>query len=136
MVSELTLDSHRTFLDARGALCPLELVKILDFPVVRLFWVARVPAGLERGGHAHKQCSQYLVCISGPIEVTVSDGTGSVELQLEPGQGLLIRPGLWATERYSGDGAVLLVLCDRPYDKGDYIADFAEFLTYRRACEA
>jgi len=42
---------------------------------------------------------------------------------------LLIPPGIWAREDYLTDGAVLMVLCDRIYEEGDYIRDYDEFKT-------
>lgn len=130
-VSELSVVSHATYVDDRGALCPIELEQVVGFPVVRMFWVSRVPDGQERGGHAHKKCSQYLICLEGSVEVSVSDGTETAEIRLDQGQALLVQPGLWASERYS-KGALLLVLCDQLYDTKDYIVDLDAFLTYRR----
>lgn len=132
VVGDLAVVSHAGYVDARGVLCPIELARVLDFPVVRLFWVTRVPAGQERGGHAHKRCSQYLICLTGSIEVTAKDGADTVTLVLGPGQAVLLKPGIWAAERYSSEDALLLVLCDQPYDPDDYITDLNAFLTFRR----
>jgi dTDP-4-dehydrorhamnose 3,5-epimerase-like enzyme len=132
---ELSVVTHQSYVDHRGALCPIELSRVLSFPLVRLFWVSRVPAGQERGGHAHKQCSQYLICVEGQVTVSVHDGNRMSEFHLGPGQALLVPPAIWASERY-GEGAILLVLCDRPYEKEDYIADMDVFLTYRRELTA
>jgi hypothetical protein len=45
--------------------------------------------------------------------------------------GLLVPPGIWAEEIYEKPHSVLAVLCDRPYEEGDYIRDFEEFKAYR-----
>ena len=132
LVGELAVVSHAGHADARGLLCPIELAKVLDFPVRRLFWVTRVPAGQERGGHAHKLCSQYLICLAGSIEVTATDGEDTAVLMLEPGQALLLKPGIWAAERYRSEEALLLVLCDQAYDRDDYITEIDAFRSYRR----
>lgn len=132
VVRDLSVATHPCHADARGALWPLELSRAVDFAPVRLFWVAQVPNGQSRGGHAHKGCSQYMICQSGSIDVEVHDGAETAAFGLQPGQALLIPPGLWASERYNGTDAMLLVLCDRPYDRDDYIASMEEFLSYRR----
>jgi UDP-2-acetamido-3-amino-2,3-dideoxy-glucuronate N-acetyltransferase len=131
-VGDLAVVSHAGYVDARGVLCPIELARVLDFPILRLFWVTRVPTGQERGGHAHRRCSQYLICMTGSIEVTATDGEETVGLMLEPGQAVLLKPGIWAAERYLSEDALLLVLCDQPYDPDDYITDIDTFLSYRQ----
>ena len=88
----------RAFRDARGVLVPLELAQAVPFPVRRVFWITDVPAGTERGGHAHKTCHQYLVCIGGLIQVGVDDGTATRTLPLPAGSALHVPPGIYATE--------------------------------------
>jgi dTDP-4-dehydrorhamnose 3,5-epimerase-like enzyme len=84
-----------------------------------------------RGRHAHKRCSQLLISTSGKIEIKVNNGSQEVIHTLQsPGIGLLIPPGIWAEQLYLTDGAILTVICDRPYEPEDYIRDFSEFLNF------
>ena len=81
-----------------------------------------------RGNHAHKICQQLLVCVSGEIEVICDDGLNQRIYRLsEMGKGLLIPPGIWASEKYINEGSVLMVLCDQAYEKNDYIFNYEEF---------
>jgi WxcM-like, C-terminal. len=81
-----------------------------------------------RGDHAHKQCSQLLVCVSGQIRVVCDDGLVETYHLLDSMNcGLLVPPCIWAKEEYVTDGAVLMVLCDRNYEEDDYIRDYNDF---------
>lgn len=103
----------------------------LPFPIVRLFFV-RAAAGARRGMHAHRRCSQFMMCVSGAIEVTCDDGEAKRTLVLDqPNLGVLVPPSIWATETYREAGSVLAVACDRPYEEDDYIRDYDEFRRYR-----
>jgi UDP-2-acetamido-3-amino-2,3-dideoxy-glucuronate N-acetyltransferase len=130
-IDTVRLDTLPTMRDARGALTVAEFSKFVPFPVVRLFFVRDVPPGTMRGQHAHYHCSQYMACVSGRLRITVADGTDESVLELAPGQGVFIAPGIFATETYLDANSVMLALCDRPYEREDYIHTMDEFLKYR-----
>jgi hypothetical protein len=44
----------------------------------------------------------------------------------------VIPPGIWAEQVYEEENSILMVLCDREYDEGDYIRDFNEFLLFKK----
>jgi hypothetical protein len=111
------------FRDARGVLVPVEFEKVVPFSVRRLFWLSEVPAGGVRGGHAHRRCQQFLICMSGLVAVEVFDGDAERIIELGFGQALHIRSGLFSTERFPKEGGLLAVLCDRPYEADDYLFD-------------
>jgi hypothetical protein len=98
------------------------------FPIARLFTITDVPAGASRGNHAHRICSQMLVCLAGRITVHLDDGNESLSVRL-PGEdaGLLIPPLIWNRVQFETDGGVLLVVCDEAYDEADYLRSRAEF---------
>lgn len=106
-----------------------EFGRDLPFMPKRYFVVFDVPSAEVRGEHAHRQCHQFLVCISGNMSVVVDDGTHREEFRLDrPDAGLHISPLVWATQyRYSPD-AVLLVFASEHYDAADYIRNYDEFL--------
>ncbi|MDB4945226.1 MAG: hypothetical protein JWP97_4760 [Labilithrix sp.] len=124
------LPSHRS---ADGELVVVEHGQAIPYVVRRMFTV-RADAGAIRGRHAHKRCSQFLVCSHGRIEVDCDDGSREVTFELATGtRGLLVPPGIWATERYVTADSVLVVLCDRLYEADDYLRDHDQFLAWRRA---
>lgn len=114
--------------DKRGELTVLEQ---MPFEVVRFFYVHDVPAGTTRGQHGHFRCRQYLICQVGRLLVEMTDGTDTRRFELQPGQGVALEPGLFGTETYIEPGTVMLVLCDRAYDKGDYIHDLETLRHFR-----
>lgn len=116
-------------LDYRGSLVVGELPSSLPFEVKRFFYVSNVPEGEPRGIHAHKQCHQFLVCVAGSVKAMVDDGEAREVHMLEAGgPGLHMPPLTWGCQYdYSAD-AVLLVLASHPYDPGDYIHEYKEFL--------
>ncbi len=117
--------------DDRGALISFEPDKVIPFKVARVFWVFDVPASTLRGGHAHKECYQFLVCASGAISVEITDGRDNRTHVLEAGMSLYLPPAIFSSQRFIRPGSVLTVYCDRPYDKSDYIHDIAALKAFR-----
>lgn len=123
--------SFLTIQDERGILSVYQGGASVPFAVDRVFSVV-ASAGTERGGHAHRRCKQLLVCLSGVCAVTCDDGVGRRSFRLDrPGEGLYVPPTIWAEQRYLSEGNVMIVLCDLPYDEGDYIRSYGEFLQFR-----
>ena len=113
--------------NSSGNLCVYESDDGVPFDIKRIFTVMAKKNEI-RGNHAHKICQQLLVCVSGEIEVICDDGLNQRIYRLsEMGKGLLIPAGIWAFEKYINEGSVLMVLCDRIYDKNDYIFNYEEF---------
>lgn len=104
----------------------------VPFDVKRVFYIYDIPAGEDRGAHAHKDCHQFLIAASGSFEVFVNDGTHGKTLFLnQPFMGLHIPPGIWAQEQNFSSGSICLVLASHLYDESDYIRDYDEYLKYR-----
>jgi dTDP-4-dehydrorhamnose 3,5-epimerase-like enzyme len=113
-----------------GMLCVYEGGQQVPFDIRRVFTVS-AKAGDIRGDHAHKQCTQLLICVSGKIRVRCDDGSAVTEHLLDNmSEGLLVPPGIWAKEKYVTDDAVLMVLCDRGYEAEDYLRDYNDFKTF------
>ena len=116
--------------DTNGIVCVYEGGQQVPFDIRRVFTVS-ARAGDIRGNHAHKQCTQLLICVSGKIRVSCDDGSAVTEHLLDNmDAGLLVPPGNWAREEYMTDGAVLMVLCDRGYEAEDYLRDYNDFKTF------
>lgn len=115
------------YVDDRGDLAVMDEEGVVPFNISRVFTV-RALKGAVRGKHAHKKCSQFMVCISGSVEVLCDDGCDKKKYLLDaPSVGLNVPPGIWAEEVYLEDNSVLTVLCDRSYEESDYIRDYDEF---------
>ena len=120
--------------DPRGSLTYLYEPVQIPFAINRVFYIYDVPAGKDRGAHAHKECWQFIIAASGALEVYLSDGTHEKSVLLNrPFRGLLVPPGIWAQEREFTTGALCLVLASHPYSEEDYIRNFDEYLSiYKR----
>lgn len=117
--------------DIRGSLTVTQWNKHLPFPPQRVFFIHKVPNKSVRGEHAHRMCIQVLVAIAGSVHVVLDDSRQREEYLLQSSsRGLLIPPGIWASQyRYSHD-SVLVVFASHDYDESDYIRDYDEFLLY------
>lgn len=120
--------------DGRGRLVIAELGEALPFRVARAFIVYDTPGEIDRGGHAHRACQQFMIAICGTVGIIVDDGKTRCEHQLEgPDVGLHVPAGIWSEQHYPAPESRLLVLASEPYDEADYIRDRAEFLRFRDA---
>ncbi len=115
------------FIDTNGQLGVYEFEKSIPFLIRRTF-VVSARKGDVRGEHAHRKCTQLLVCPLGKVVVTYNGGDANHEFVLEGMEtGLLIPPGVWAKQEYLASPSLLMVFCDQGYDDKDYIRDFDEF---------
>ena len=128
-VRGVTLSALDEVEDLRGGLVAAEIAKFLPFMVKRFFLVHDVPSREVRGQHAHRECHQFLVCVSGSCRVIADDGKRRQEFLLNRNSlGLYLPPMVWAAQfDYSADAA-LLVLASHAYNPRDYIRDYDEFL--------
>lgn len=94
----------------------------------RFYFIAGVPSGERRAGHAHRTQAKYMVCVQGSVDAHVeAHGDVSVISLARPGQVLYLPAGYWLDLVNFSPDAVLAVLAEQPYDASDYIRDRAAF---------
>lgn len=121
--------------DPRGSLTYIYENGHIPFSIKRVFYIYDVPAGKDRGAHAHKECWQLIIAASGAFEVYLHDGEEQRVVTLNrPFQGLLVPPGIWAHEREFSTGSLCLVLASHNYSEEDYIRNFDQYLEWKSAC--
>ena len=131
-VSDILIVKFPLFAESNGSLLVMEGGDVVPFEIARVFLV-KADAGAIRGNHAHYECFQLLQCNNGSVSVKCDDGDKSVDFSLdEPNQGLLIPPGIWASQTYNDSNSILVVLCDQPFSETDYMRDYDEYLRYRK----
>ncbi len=124
-VHMVPLNSHN---DTRGRLIATETTA-LPFEPKRIFLVDSVSSGAARGGHAHRSCHQLLVAVAGEMKVVVDDGRcARVVVMDTPQVGWYLPPMIWSMQFGHTNGAALLVMASHPYDRNDYVSDYAEFV--------
>jgi len=115
-------------IDPRGNLTVAEQLREIPFNVERVYWTYDVPAGESRGGHAHRECEEVIVAVSGSFDVTLDNGEERKTYHLNhPYQGLYVGTGIWRTLDDFSSGAVCLVIASHLFEEEDYIRDYDEY---------
>lgn len=113
--------------DPRGNLAVIEK-EVLPYAIKRVYYLHDVPSGAYRGGHAHKECKELLIAVSGSFEVVLDNGKEKQRVMLnKPNQGLLIDVNIWRELENFSSGAVCLVLASHEYDEDDYIRNYETY---------
>ena len=123
------MDILKTFTDNRGSLTIAEEGIDVPFKIQRVYWIHSVPPGEERGKHSNKVSWEYVVAVSGSVEITLENRSGRQTYLLDSkDKGLIIPPDTWDEIRNFSPDAVLLVLASHRYDESTYIHSYEEFL--------
>ena len=114
-----------------GYLISLEENKNIPFDIKRVYYTHNVPINVKRGGHAHKNLEQILICLSGGVKVRCFDGRKEIIYELnKPDEGLYIKNLVWRDMYDYKNNTVLMVLASDYYDENDYIRNYNDFLEY------
>ena len=117
-----------------GSITPVEGASdLVPFEIARVFYLYDVVGGAIRGGHAHKVLEQFIVAVMGGFTVSLWDGEGRRDVELNRAyQGLYVPPHIWVDLVNFSSGAVSVVLASHHFEEADYIRDRDEFVAYRR----
>ena len=127
--SVIEIDKH---LHEKGNLSVVEIGITAPFQAKRVFYLYDVPGGEARGGHAHKELTQFIFAASGSFDITLYDGESKRTVSLNrPYRGLLILPGIWGELDNFSSGSVCLVLASDIYSEHDYIRSLEDFKLYK-----
>lgn len=115
--------------DVRGNLTFIEGSGLIPFDIKRVYYLYDVPAGSDRGSHAHHSLQQFIIAVSGSFDVVLRDGKNEKRYHLNrPYKGLYICPMRWRSIDNFSSGSVCLVLASEHYDENDYIRNYDEFV--------
>jgi dTDP-4-dehydrorhamnose 3,5-epimerase-like enzyme len=115
--------------DNRGNLTVVEKNDLFNFDIKRVYYIYDVPAGSERGGHAHKELHQLIVAVSGSFDVLIDDGYSKKIFKLNrPYEALYVCPLIWREINNFSSGSVCLVMASNKYDEIDYFRNYTDFL--------
>ena len=116
-------------LDKRGNLSVVEEFNNIPFKFERSYWIYDVPGGTERGGHAYRENTEFVIALSGSFDVLLDNGTSVERISLNRSYyGLLIPKLVWRTMVNFSTNSLALVLSSTEYNPDDYIHDYQEFL--------
>lgn len=116
--------------NAHGELFVFENLKNVPFAIKRVYCIKNVPSTSIRGGHAHTQLEQLVICLAGSCKFLLDDGTTKTIVELySPQQGLFIGKNLWRDMYDFSPDCILMVLASDFYDPEEYIRDYPTFLS-------
>ena len=119
----------KSFKNHNGELFTIEKNKNIN-GFKRVFYI-KANSGALRGNHAHKKCIQYLICLTGKIEVRCIMNKSKKKYLLNSSKKMLkINPYTWVTQKYLKKNSILLCLCSDKYVEKDYIRKFQEYINY------
>ena len=127
VLKELTSHNNNS-----GNLVPIEFLKDLNTDIKRSFIVTSSKENIVRGKHAHKELTQFLICLKGVCKIICDDGFSKKNYTLsKPNQVLYIPSHIWSEQHYLNKSTILLVLCDDSFKESDYLRNYSEFLSFR-----
>ncbi len=118
-------------LDPRGNLSFLESGSHIPFEIKRTYWIYDVPGGEIRGGHAFREQDEFIVVLSGSLDVMVYDGEKENKFSLNRSYyGLFIPKGLWRFMENFATNTLALVVSSTSFDENDYIRDKDQYIQF------
>ena len=112
-----------------GELSFFEAMHEIEFEIKRIYYISKVPEGVRRGFHAHKNLKQLLFCPYGRIQLVLENKNGREEIELsDPSIGVIIDQCTWREMLWLQKDSVLCVAASDYYDVDDYIRDYKLFL--------
>ena len=125
-LSSIELKKVKSFSKDSGTLSIIEGTRQTPWVIARSYFISTYLPEV-RGGHAHRECSQAIICLSGSVEIKCSTPKSYQTYELQPhNEFLLIPPGIWV-DLETKENTVLAVLTDHFYDEADYIRNWAEY---------
>ena len=114
-----------------GELSFFETMHDIPFEIKRIYYISKVPEGMRRGFHAHKELKQLLFCPYGRIQLILENKNGREEIELyDPSIGVIIDQTTWREMLWLQKDSVLCVAASDFYKVEDYIRDYDEFKKY------
>lgn len=132
-VEDISLKDLTSHNNKTGNLIPIEFLKDLNSDIKRSFIVSSSKEDIVRGKHAHKDLTQFLICVSGECKIICDDGKSKKFFILnKPNQVLCIPSHIWSEQYYLNKSTILLVFCDDYFKESDYIRNYSEFISFRK----
>ena len=130
-LEEVKLLNLPKILDKRGNLSFLESENHLPFEIKRVYWIYDVPGGEVRGGHAFKKQKEFIIALSGSLDVVVFDGLEEKTFSLNRSYyGLYIPQGYWRHMRNFSTNTQVLVASSTIFNNDDYIRNKEEYIKF------
>ena len=115
--------------DIRGNLSFIEENNHVPYSVKRAFWIYDVPGGVNRGAHAYRETEEFIVALSGSVDVVLDNGKGDIQTYHlnRSYYGLYVPKMMWRMMNNFSTNSLALVLSSTEYNESDYVFDYDEF---------
>ena len=117
----------------KGNLTFIESSRHIPFESKRVYYLYDIPGGEARGGHAHKECQEFIISANGSFDIILDDGVDRKRIHLNrPYYGIYLPKMIWRELDNFSTGSICLILASGFFDENDYIRDYEAFrkLTY------
>jgi dTDP-4-dehydrorhamnose 3,5-epimerase-like enzyme len=119
--------------DQRGNLSFLESNSHIPFTIKRTYWIYDVAGGQTRGGHAFKKQKEFIIALSGSLDIEISDGITEKIFSLNRSYfGLYIPEGYWRQMKNFSTNSLAIVLASTYFNEDDYIRDYNSYLKFKQ----
>jgi dTDP-4-dehydrorhamnose 3,5-epimerase-like enzyme len=106
----------------------VEAQRQAPFEIRQVLFQFDLPKDSVRGGHAHLELEELIVCLSGRVKVRTESNVGSRAILLKtPTRAVYVPPLTWVTVHVLERGTRCLVLRSKHYDERDYVRDRTAF---------
>ncbi len=114
--------------DLRGNLSFLEDNNHIPFKIKRAYWIYDIPGGEERGSHAYRNASEFVILLSGGFTVKTIRGEEERNFQLDKANfGLFLPPYTWRKFSNFLSNSICLVVSDTNYKNCEDICDYNDY---------
>ena len=123
----------KTHSKKNGKLIPLNFDKKFPIKVKRIFLLYGKKNKI-RGNHAHKNCSQLFIPLSGKffLYVKTPNKNQKIILNARSKIAVLVPPKYWCSIKFLSVKSIMMVACDKYYNPRDYISNFDLYKKYLR----
>ena len=128
-MSSLYKKNFKIYKKKSGNLIPFSFKHDVPFKPKRIFLVYG-NRNYVRAKHAHYKCSQYLIALSGKVEISYQTKKIKSKLIINSKikKGFLSKPYTWLEIKFLTNNCILMVFCDMEYKYSDYIVNYKKYL--------
>ncbi|WP_051987358.1 sugar 3,4-ketoisomerase [Glaciecola punicea] len=117
-----------SFPDERGNIHIAEYDKDFDFNVKRIYYLTGMSEKTSRGGHAHVELNQFMLCLAGSFDIELNDGILKQKFRMKnDSKALCVGSLVWRDMTNFTADAVMLVLNDRVYSEDRVVRCYSTF---------
>lgn len=117
----------------RGKLTYIEKDNHIPFEIRRTSWIYAVPEDEIVGNYAFKNQEEFVIPLSGSLQVVLDDGNQTKSFLLNrANKGLYIPSKCWRKMENFSSNSMVLVLSSTHFSENDFVRDYDEFLKLRK----